>query len=104
MYFKKFLSNVFLYFIKALLSYMDDSSSSESDVNMILHDSSSSSSSSSSSEYGDITDNSHAVVINFLETIAKYSDADFKIHFRLERSTVNTLIGNHNKFYKMNFD
>ncbi|XP_055914549.1 uncharacterized protein LOC129947843 [Eupeodes corollae] len=71
---------------QAVLEYLLDSSSSEESTSASELEDRISSNDSSSDE------DTHEKVANFMETIEKYSETDFKSHFRLDRSTAEQLI------------
>lgn len=65
--------------------------------------SSSDESTSSSSDFLSSEDESdrieHQKIENFVNTINNYSNADFKRHFRLSRTTANIIIGNFTYYF-----
>ena len=79
--------NVYLQSIAENIYYSSSDLSSSDDESTT-----SSSELSSEEEIDRIT---HYKIENFVETINKYCDADFKRHFRLSRTTANIIIGNY---------
>lgn len=80
---------------QAILDALDESDH-ESMMDM-LESSTDSSETSDSDEFDVAHPETHAKVMTFLETIEEYSDSDFQTHFRMERTTVQFIIGKFKK-------